>query len=63
MQKTKKDTQLDQLNDQLQTKKKFELPKKAEFRMRAHVNPLGDTPFPYPLNPDFFDLRKHYPLD
>lgn len=24
----------------------FEMPKKAEFRMRAHCNPLCDTPFP-----------------
>lgn len=29
----------------LQDKKRL-LPKKGNFRMRAHVNPLKDTPFP-----------------
>jgi hypothetical protein len=28
-----------------QTKKRL-MPKKADFRMRAHINPLSDTPFP-----------------
>ena len=31
--------------DSIQAKKRL-LPKKADFRMRAHVNPLKDTPFP-----------------
>lgn len=29
--------------------------------MRAHCNVLSDTPFPFPLNPDYVDLTFHYP--
>ena len=29
--------------------------------MRAHCNVLSSTPFPYPLNPLFFDLSYHFP--
>ena len=30
--------------------------------MRAHVNPLNDSPFPFPLNPDYVNWKIHYPL-
>lgn len=60
--------------ESLKTKKRL-LPKKADFRMRAHVNPLKDTAFPQfippdflikkmyfsPINPDFVDWSIHYP--
>jgi tRNA (guanine-N7-)-methyltransferase len=32
-----------------------------EHRSRAHINPLNDTFFPFPLNPDYVDWRIHYP--
>eukprot|EP01017_Pseudomicrothorax_dubius_P031192 TRINITY_DN3957_c0_g2_i2.p1 TRINITY_DN3957_c0_g2~~TRINITY_DN3957_c0_g2_i2.p1 ORF type:complete len:302 (+),score=81.72 TRINITY_DN3957_c0_g2_i2:51-956(+) len=38
------------------------MPKKADFRMRAHINPLNDTPFPYPKNPDYVNWKLHFPL-
>jgi tRNA (guanine-N7-)-methyltransferase len=37
------------------------MPKKAEYRMRAHINPFNDTPFPYPLNPNYVNWSLHYP--
>lgn len=40
---------------------KVALPKKADYRMRAHCNPLSDTAFPFPLNPDYVDWSKMYP--
>jgi tRNA (guanine-N7-)-methyltransferase len=40
---------------------KISLPKKADYRMRAHCNPLSDTAFPFPLNPDYVDWSKFYP--
>lgn len=36
-------------------------PKKADFRMHAHVNPLNETIFPYPLNSGYVDWSKHFP--
>mmetsp|Transcript_56549 Transcript_56549/g.64813 ORF Transcript_56549/g.64813 Transcript_56549/m.64813 type:complete len:300 (+) Transcript_56549:45-944(+) len=44
------------------TKKRRMMPKKADYRMRAHVNPLNATPFPYPLNPDYVNWKLHYPM-
>lgn len=38
-----------------------ELPKKADYRMRAHCNPLSDTAFPFPLNPNYVDWCKFFP--
>lgn len=38
------------------------MPKKANYRMRAHINPLNATPFPYPLNPSYVDWKAHYPF-
>ena len=29
--------------------------------MRAHCNVLSDTPFPFPLNPDYVDWTYHFP--
>ena len=37
------------------------MPKKADFRTHAHCNPLIETMFPYPLNPDYVDWSLHYP--
>lgn len=45
--KNKDDNQIEQIEKK---KFKFEKPKKADFRMHAHVNPLNETLFPYPLN-------------
>ncbi|KAL8275481.1 hypothetical protein Esti_000432 [Eimeria stiedai] len=36
-------------------------PKKAEYRQRAHCNPLADSFLTYPPSPDFVDWRKHFP--
>ncbi len=36
----------DELEETFQTKKQVKFPKKSDYRMRAHINPLGDTPFP-----------------
>lgn len=30
--------------------------------MRAHINPLNNTPFPYPLNPNYVNWKAHYPM-
>jgi len=36
-------------------------PIKAKFRMRAHINPLNDTPWPFPINPNDVDWSLHFP--
>ena len=41
--------------------KKRLMPKRADYRMRAHINPLNTTPFAYPLNPSHVNWRAHYP--
>lgn len=38
------------------------IPKKKDYRMRAHINPLNTTPFPYPSHHSFVDWKGHYPL-
>lgn len=38
------------------------MPKRGEYRMRAHINPLNSTPFPYPMNPNYVDWKAHYPM-
>lgn len=38
------------------------IPKKKDYRMRAHINPLNTTPFPYPSHHTFVDWKAHYPL-
>lgn len=40
------DPEILKIEEESLQKKKRLLPKKADFRMRAHVNPLKDTPFP-----------------
>ena len=37
------------------------MPKRADYRMRAHINPLNATPFAYPLNPSYVDWKSHFP--
>lgn len=37
------------------------IPKKADYRMRAHINPLSSTTFPFPPHHTFVDWRCHYP--
>lgn len=29
--------------------------------MRAHINPLGSTPFPFPPHHTYVDWKLHYP--
>ena len=42
---------------------KIEKPKKADYRQRAHVNPLSDSAFmAYPISPLYVDWSKFYPL-
>lgn len=38
------------------------LPKKRDYRQRAHCNPLSDRNIPYPLNPDVVDWTEFYPV-
>lgn len=48
--------------EEVSKKEKAEvLPKKRNYRMRAHCNVLSDTAFPFPLNPDWVDWTYHYP--
>lgn len=44
--KEHEDPEISNIEDASTQNKKRLLPKKADFRMRAHVNPLKDTPFP-----------------
>lgn len=38
------------------------MPKKLSYKkVRAHLNPLDDTLYPYPLNPNFVNWKIHYP--
>ena len=46
----------------LSTVTKVSLPKRGEYRMRAHCNPLSDTAFPFPLNPDYVNWSKMFPF-
>lgn len=40
---------------------KIEKPKKADFRQRAHCNPLSDFVDCYPISPDYVDWSVHFP--
>ncbi len=40
---------------------KVEHPKKADYRQRAHCNPLNDWASPYPRSPDHVDWSVHFP--
>lgn len=44
-----------------QRKPKIEKPKKADFRQRAHCNPLCDWDDSYPVSPDHVDWSIHFP--
>jgi len=43
--------------------KAIELPQKRYYRQRAHVNPIADHNFTYPLSPDEIDWSQHYVFD
>ena len=45
LEKTELDKEIDSIENIVQKKKRL-MPKKADFRMRAHINPLTDTPYP-----------------
>jgi len=55
------DDQIEKLEQDSTQPKKRLMPKKADYRMRAHINPLNDTPFPYPTNPDYVNWKLHFP--
>jgi tRNA (guanine-N7-)-methyltransferase len=38
------------------------LPRKADFRMRAHINPLNSPFFPFPPHPAYANWQQHFPL-
>ena len=38
------------------------LPKKADYRQRAHSNPLSDRAIPYPISPDAINWEEFYPI-
>ena len=38
------------------------LPRKGDFRQRAHCNPLADRDIPYPLRPEEIDWSEFYPI-
>merc|ERR1712179_712600 len=40
-----------------------ELPKKKNYRQRAHSNPLSDLNFEYPVKPSLMDWTKLYPVE
>ena len=37
------------------------IPKKGDYRMRAHINPLNSTTFPYPQHYSYVDWSLHFP--
>ena len=37
------------------------MPKKTKYRMRAHINPLGNVNFPFPKTPTWVDWSIHFP--
>ena len=37
------------------------LPRKGDYRQRAHCNPLSDRDIPYPLRPEEIDWSEFYP--
>jgi tRNA (guanine-N7-)-methyltransferase len=47
-------------SDTAPRKEKIEKPKKADFRQRAHCNPLSDFVDKYPVSPDHVDWSVHY---
>ena len=41
-----KQDEIEKIENATLQKKKRLMPKKGDFRMRAHINPLNDTPYP-----------------
>ena len=41
--------------------KMINMPKKSKYRMRAHINPLGNINFPVPFSPTYVDWSLHFP--
>ena len=37
------------------------MPKKSNFRMHAHINPLSAPQFPVPFKPSYVDWSLHFP--
>jgi len=37
------------------------IPKRGDYRMRAHVNPFNKTNYPFPSNHKYVDWSKHFP--
>jgi tRNA (guanine-N7-)-methyltransferase len=37
------------------------LPKKGDYRVRAHINPLNISTFPFPQHHSYVDWKEHYP--
>ena len=37
------------------------VPKKGEYRMRAHMNPFNKATYPYPVDRNYVDWSKHFP--
>ena len=37
------------------------MPKKAQHRMHAHINPFNPLSIAFPLNTNFVDWSTHYP--
>jgi hypothetical protein len=59
--KQSEESDLDEGNRK-QVKEERLIPKKKDYRMRAHINPLNTTPFPFPAHHSFVDWKGHYPL-
>lgn len=38
------------------------MPRKGDYRQRAHCNPLSDRMIPYPLSPNEIDWSEFYPI-
>ncbi|KAH0790179.1 tRNA (guanine-N(7)-)-methyltransferase [Histomonas meleagridis] len=38
------------------------MPKRGDYRQRAHCNPLSDRDIPYPLRPEEVDWTEFYPI-
>lgn len=63
----KRERQLSDESDNDEGNKKIvkldcQMPKKKDYRMRAHINPLNTTPFPFPPHHTFVDWKAHFPL-
>jgi len=38
------------------------IPRRGDFRMRAHINPFNTPFFPFPPHPTYVDWKLHFPL-